>query len=80
MEKGDRAISKPLDQLYMSKDLNKMQCGGTNYNSRNVNLDLLKSDTPLLPQIGGGATNARIHQSGLIDRMILTYLPITLGA
>ena len=34
-----------------------MQGGGTNYNSRNVNLDLLKSDTPLLPQIGGGATN-----------------------
>ena len=30
--------------------------------------------------IGGGATNARVHQSGIIDRMILTYLPITLGA
>jgi dihydrofolate reductase len=30
--------------------------------------------------IGGGATNARIHQSGVIDRMILTYLPLTLGA
>ena len=29
--------------------------------------------------IGGGATNSRIHQSGLIDRMILTYLPLTLG-
>lgn len=29
--------------------------------------------------IGGGATNARIHESGHIDKMILTYLPITLG-
>ena len=30
--------------------------------------------------IGGGATNARVHEAGLIDEMILTYLPITLGA
>ena len=30
--------------------------------------------------IGGGATNARVHEAGLIDEMILTYLPITLGS
>lgn len=30
--------------------------------------------------VGGGATNARIHESGLIDRMILTFLPLTLGS
>jgi len=30
--------------------------------------------------IGGGATNARLHEEGLIDELILTYIPITLGA
>ena len=29
--------------------------------------------------IGGGATNARLHEEGLIDELILTYIPITLG-
>ena len=30
--------------------------------------------------IGGGATNANLHESGLIDEMYLTYLPLTLGS
>jgi dihydrofolate reductase len=29
--------------------------------------------------IGGGATNARLHEEGLIDELILTYVPVTLG-
>jgi dihydrofolate reductase len=40
----------------------------------------LKKENKNVWIIGGGATNARIHESKLIDRMILTYLPITLGA
>lgn len=30
--------------------------------------------------VGGGATNARLHEDGLIDELILTYIPITLGS
>lgn len=30
--------------------------------------------------VGGGATNAKLHYAGLIDEMILTYIPTTLGA
>ncbi|MDA0741106.1 MAG: dihydrofolate reductase family protein [Bacteroidetes bacterium] len=30
--------------------------------------------------VGGGATNAKLHRAGLIDEMILTYIPTTLGA
>ena len=30
--------------------------------------------------VGGGATNAKLHHAGLIDEMILTYIPTTLGA
>jgi dihydrofolate reductase len=40
----------------------------------------LKKENKNVWIIGGGATNSRIHESKLIDRMILTYLPITLGA
>ena len=29
--------------------------------------------------VGGGATNAALHEGGLIDEMFLTYVPTTLG-
>lgn len=29
--------------------------------------------------VGGGATNANLHESGLIDELYLTYIPVTLG-
>ncbi|MGB2274765.1 MAG: dihydrofolate reductase family protein [Schleiferiaceae bacterium] len=43
-------------------------------------VERLKKENKNVWIIGGGATNARVHESKLIDRMILTYLPITLGA
>ncbi len=43
-------------------------------------VERLKKENKNVWIIGGGATNARIHETKLIDRMILTYLPITLGA
>ncbi|HCP41306.1 MAG TPA: dihydrofolate reductase [Cryomorphaceae bacterium] len=48
--------------------------------SENTVIQRLKRENKNVWIIGGGATNARMHQSGLVDRMILTYLPITLGA
>ena len=43
-------------------------------------LDNLKSRCETVWIVGGGATNAKLHDAGLIDEMILTYIPTTLGA
>jgi dihydrofolate reductase len=43
-------------------------------------LDNLKSRFETVWIVGGGATNAKLHDAGLIDEMILTYIPTTLGA
>jgi dihydrofolate reductase len=45
-----------------------------------VALTNLKSRFEAIWIVGGGATNAKLHQAGLIDEMILTYIPTTLGA
>ena len=45
-----------------------------------VALNELKSKYGTVWIVGGGATNAKLHRAGLIDEMILTYIPTTLGA
>ena len=44
-----------------------------------VALKNLKSKFEKVWIVGGGATNAKLHHEGLIDEMILTYIPTTLG-
>lgn len=39
----------------------------------------LKEENKNVWIVGGGATNAKLHECGLIDEMVLTYIPTTLG-
>ena len=51
-----------------------------NNDSAEVALTNLMSRFEAVWIVGGGATNAKLHGAGLIDEMILTYIPTTLGA
>lgn len=50
--------------------------------STDASVDVLraqKASNKIIWLVGGGATNAQLHGLDLIDEMILTYIPTTLG-
>lgn len=78
---GDYPYQGKRSIVFSQKDHNEVLHDGVEItrDSEASVVQTLKNEGKNVWIIGGGATNARLHQSGLIDRMILTYLPITLG-